>query len=103
MMPPAMGPMIQTNQLAQLPEASAGPNQRAGFIAAPVYGPNAMMSNAITSPIVSPAVFDQGPRGSTAVPNTAKTRKNVVVASITMPLPDAMPCASAGVPPPPAS
>ena len=46
-----------------------------------------MMSNAITSPIVSPAVFDQGPRGSTAVPNTANTRKNVVVASITMPLP----------------
>jgi len=61
------------------------------------------MSNAITRPIVSPAVFDQGPRGSTAVPKTANTRKNVVVASITMPLPAAMPCASAGVPPLPAS
>src|SRR5262245_65721866 len=101
MMPPAIGPMIHTYQFAQLPEASAGPNQRAGFIAAPVYGPNAMMSNAITRPIVRPAVFDHGPRGSTAVPNTANTRKNVVTASITIPLPAAMPSASAGRPPPP--
>ena len=62
-----------------------------------------MMSNAITSPIVRPAVLDHGPRGSTAVPKTANTRKNVVVASITMPLPAAIPDASAGVPPPPAS
>src|SRR4029450_792880 len=103
MMPPATGPMIQTNQLAHSPETSAGPNQRGGVIAAPVWGPNAMMSNAIASPIVSPAVFENGPRGSTAVPKTAKTSKNVVVASITMPLPVAIPSASAGVPPPPAS
>jgi hypothetical protein len=61
------------------------------------------MSKAITRPIVNPAVFDQGPRGSTAVPKTAKMRKNVVVASITMPLPASTPSASAGVPPLPAS
>src|SRR5262245_8143487 len=103
MMPPAIGPMIHTYQFAQLPDARAGPNHRAGFIAAPGYGPNAMMSNAITSPIVSPAVFDHGPRGSIAVPNTANTRKKVVTASITMPLPAAIPWASAGVPPLPES
>src|SRR5262245_21495477 len=101
MIPPAIGPMIHTYQFAQSPDASAGPNHLAGFIAAPVYGPNAMMSNAITRPIVRPAVFDHGPRGSTAVPNTANTRKKVVTASITMPLPAAMPSARAGVPPPP--
>src|SRR5215510_16461381 len=75
------------------------PNQRAGFIAAPVYGPNAMMSNAITSPIVKPPVLFQGPRTSTAVPKTANTRKNVRIASITMPLPTEIPGPRAGAPP----
>ena len=103
MMPPAIGPTIQTYQSAQSVVARAGPNHRAGFIAAPVYGPKAMMSNAITSPIVSPAVFENGPRSSTAVPKTAKTRKNVVTASITMPLPTAMSSPSAGMPPIPTS
>src|SRR3990170_7281658 len=103
MIAPARGPTIHTYQLSHAPAASAGPNQRAGFIAAPVYGPNAMMSKAITRPIVRPAVLENGPRSSTAVPNTAKTKKNVMTASRTMPLPAAKPSASAGVPPPPAS
>ena len=44
------------------------------------------MSKAITSPTVRPAVFEYGPRSSTIVPNTAKTRKKVVTASMRMPL-----------------
>jgi hypothetical protein len=71
MIPPAIGPTVQTIALAHSPPINAGPNHRAGFIAAPVYGPNAMISKAITSPIVSPAVFSHGPRSSTAVPKTA--------------------------------
>ena len=71
MMPPAIGPTVHTIASDQRPPISAGPNQRAGFIAAPVSGPNAMISKAITSPIVNPAVFSHGPRSSTAVPKTA--------------------------------
>ena len=103
MMAPAIGPTIHTTELSQSPPTSAGPNQRAGFIAAPVSGPNAMMSNAITRPIVNPAVLFQGPLSSTAVPNTAKTRKNVRIASMTMPVPTDTPGPSAGAPAPPAS
>src|SRR5215210_699059 len=84
-MAPATGPTTHTHQSSQVPVATAGPNQRAGFIAAPVQGPNAMMSNAITRPIVSPAVLLNGPRSSTAVPNTANIRKNVATASSRMP------------------
>ena len=80
---PAIGPTIQTYQSSQRPPTSAGPNQRAGFIAAPVNGPNAMMSNAITSPTVNPAVLFQRPVDH-CVPKTAKTRKNVQTASMTI-------------------
>ena len=37
--PPAIGPTIQTYQSSQCPDASAGPNQRAGLNAPPVHGP----------------------------------------------------------------
>ena len=39
MMPPAIGPAIHTHQSVHVPVTSAGPNQRAGFMAAPVSGP----------------------------------------------------------------
>ncbi len=87
MIAPAIGPTIHTTASSHTPPTSAGPNHRAGFIAAPVYGPKARMSNAIASPIVKPAVLVHGPLPSTAVPNTTKTRKKVRIASRTMPVP----------------
>ena len=57
------------------------------------------MSIVITRPIVNPAVFANGPRSSTAVPNTAHTRKNVSIASSTTALPTANPSPTAGMPP----
>ena len=68
-----------------------------------MIGPKAMMSKAITRPIVNPAVAWNGPRSSTAVPKTAKTRKNVPTASSTIALPLAICEFSTAAPPVPAS
>ena len=54
------------------PRRTAGPNQRAGFIAAPVSGPPMKMSAATARPMARPPIF--GARGSIAVPNTATTQ-----------------------------
>ena len=75
---------------------SAGPNARAGFIAAPVSLPVAKMLTVITSPTTSPPSF--GPRGSSAVPKTAIIRKNVAMASMPMPWTRLTPALSAGTP-----
>ena len=59
--------------------ARAGPKARAGFMAAPVNGPMARMSAATVRPMPNPPIF--GARGSTAVPQTAVTRKKVAMSS----------------------
>ena len=99
MMPPAIGPTIHTHQFDQSFVIKAGPNHRAGFIAAPVRLAPTKMSIVIIKPIVKPAVIAKDPRSSTAAPNTAQTRKNVKIASITTALPSARPGATAGMPP----
>src|SRR3954451_11536880 len=90
--------MIQTYQLSSRPEAIAGPNQRAGFIAAPVSGPPMRMSAVIANPMARPPVL--GPRGSTAVPNTANRTSAVRTASIAIQPPAPTPSPRAGVPMP---
>src|SRR5262249_46635572 len=99
MMPPAIGPTIQTHQFVHVPVMSAGPNHRAGFIAPPVRAPTARMSIVITRPIAKPPILFQAPRSSIAVPNTVQTRKNVATASTSTALPIAYPVITAGVPP----
>src|SRR5881397_1295077 len=99
MMPPAIGPTIQTHQFVHVPVISAGPNHRAGFIAAPVRAPTARTSIVITRPIANPPTTLIAPRSSTALPKTAHTRKNVATASTSTALPIAYPEATAGVPP----
>ena len=56
MMPPAIGPTIHTHQLDQSFVINAGPNHRAGFMAAPVRLAPTKMSIVIMRPIVKPAV-----------------------------------------------
>src|SRR6266567_421184 len=80
-----------------MPEASAGPNVRDGFIEAPVKGPAAMMSRAMVSPIASGKI-DFGARSSTAVPKITSTRKNVSTASIMIPFRNGTFAARLGVP-----
>src|SRR6476660_8516517 len=99
MIPPAIGPAIHTHQWVHVPVTSAGPNQRAGFMAAPVRGANASMSIVITNPTVNPAVLANGPRSSTTVATNAHTRKKVAVASTSTALPIAYPDITFGVPP----
>src|SRR6266581_3085644 len=65
----------------------AGPNHRAGFIAAPVKGPPIMMSSAMVSPIARPPTALKEPLGSIPVPYTTETRKNVRMASTRMAVP----------------
>src|SRR6478752_3557689 len=88
MIPPAIGPAIHTHQSVHVPVTSAGPNQRAGFMAAPVRGPTA-----------NPAVLANGPRSSTTVAKTAHTRKKVATASTSTAFPIAYPDMTLGVPP----
>ncbi len=57
----------------------AGPEARAGFMAAPVSGPMANMSAVTVRPMPKPPIF--GARGSTAVPRTAVIRKKVAMNS----------------------
>src|SRR5207245_1680223 len=64
----------------------AGPNHRAGFIAAPVKGPPIKMSIVIVMPIANPPTAWKDPLGSIPVPNTTKTKKNVRTASTTIPV-----------------
>ena len=81
------------------PVTSAGPNQRAGFIAAPVAGPAKKMSPTIAMPIGRPATIEKVPRESTATPMITIIRMKVATASIKMPLLVVTPSASAGTPP----
>ena len=60
-------PVKQSNKRWSITYATAGPNTRAGFIAAPVSGPPNKMSSVIVDPITRPATY-RGPRSSTAVP-----------------------------------
>src|SRR5207245_1464505 len=99
MIPPAIGPAIHTHQSVHVPVASAGPNQRAGFMAAPVSGPTARTSIVITNPTVNPAVFANGPRSSITVAKTAHTRKKVATASTSTAFPSMYPESTLGVPP----
>ena len=64
---------------SKIPLTIAGPNDRAGFIDAPVSGPIARMSAVTTRPMAKPPTL--GAAGSTAVPNTTKMRKNVAITS----------------------
>src|SRR5687767_8527071 len=93
---PTNGPIHHTYQSVKLPDATAGPNQRAGFIAAPVSGPPMRTSAVTARPMARPPIF--GARRSTAVPKTASSSTTVRIAS-TMMAP-AMPMAgsTAGVP-----
>src|SRR6478672_10330589 len=99
MIPPAIGPAIHTHQSVHVPVTSAGPNQRAGFMAAPVRGPTASTSMVITRPTVNPAVLANGPRSSTTVAKTAHTRKKVATDSTSTAFPIAYPDITLGVPP----
>ena len=54
------------------------------------------MSKAMVRPMPNPPSF--GARASTAVPKTAKTRKNVRTVSMKIPVPAVVPLASPGVP-----
>src|SRR2546428_4530677 len=99
MIPPVIGPAIHTHQSVHVPVATAGPNQRAGFMAAPVSGPTARTSIVITSPTVNPAVFANGPRSSITVAKTAHTRKKVATASTNTAFPSVYPDSTIGVPP----
>src|SRR5207247_1758311 len=71
----------------QTPATSAGPNDRAGFIEAPVIGPVARMSIATVRPIPNPPILTVFPRSSTAVPNTDVTSRKVVTNSTTRSVP----------------
>ena len=77
---------------------SSGPTARAGFIAAPVYGPPMQMSSVIVKPIARPAIVANAPRGSAAVAKITQTRKKVSTASIATPPNPLMPGASEGAP-----
>src|SRR5205814_5363757 len=72
-----------TYQFSSAPAANAGPNHRAGFIAAPVSGPPIRMSAATARPIAIPPRL--GARASTAVPNTTRIRITVRTASMAIP------------------
>ena len=52
---PRIGPTQYATCPSHCPATSAGPNARAGFIAAPVSGPPTRISNSSTSPIPNPA------------------------------------------------
>src|SRR5579883_2895000 len=90
------GPIQKTYQSLQKPEASCGPKARAGFIAAPVSGPPTRISIITVRPMPKPPIL--GARASTAVPNTASTKKKVNTASRKMAVPTETPGASAGEP-----
>ena len=76
----------------------AGPNQRAGFIAAPVNAVPMNMPAVTVKPIARPAILPNDPSGSIAVANITHTRKNVRMASIRTPCPVDICVATAGVP-----
>src|SRR2546425_1426659 len=99
MIPPAIGPAIHTHQSVHVPVATAGPNQRPGFMAAPVSGPTARTSIVITSPTVNPAVFANGPGSSITVAKRAHTRKKAATASTNTAFPSVYPDSTIGVPP----
>src|SRR5229473_1132779 len=75
----------------------AGPNQRAGFIAAPVRPPPTKISIVMVSPITSPAMA-LAPRWSTATPNTEYIRKKVMMISARTAVAVPTPSPTAGVP-----
>ena len=93
---PSRGPIHHTYQFAKAPDATAGPNQRAGFMAAPVKGPPIRMSAATARPIAIPP--SRGARRSSAVPKTAMTSRTVSTASMAMPVIGVTPWPRAGVP-----
>ena len=92
------GPAYQTQPLAQWSPTSCGPKAREGFSAAPVNGPPNSTPIEIVRPIASPATALNGPRVSTAAPNTTSTRKNVKTASSRKPELASTPWPSAGTP-----
>ena len=65
---PRNGPIQYTYQLSKNCATTAGPNHRAGFMAAPVKGPPIMMSREIVSPIARPPTALKEPFGSIPVP-----------------------------------
>src|SRR2546428_5046496 len=81
------GPIQYTYQLSKNCATMAGPNHRAGFMAAPVNGPPIMMSSEMVSPIARPPTALNEPFGSIPVPYTTKTKKNVRMASTRMAVP----------------
>src|SRR5881396_1188770 len=80
------GPIQYTYQLSKNWETTAGPNHRAGFMAAPVSGPPIMMSIEIVRPIANPPTALKVLFRSMPVPYTTLTRKNVRIASTRIPL-----------------
>src|SRR5437762_13731771 len=72
-------------QLSKNWDTTAGPNHRAGFIAAPVKGPPIIMSIEIVSPIANPPTALKLPFGSIPVPYTTNTRRKVRIASTRIP------------------
>src|SRR6266480_884795 len=85
-MAPKKGPIQYTYQLSKNCATTAGPNHRAGFIAAPVSGPPIMMSIEIVRPMAKPPTALKVPFGSIPVPYTTVTRKNVRIASTRIPV-----------------
>ena len=62
------GPRIQIQKLSNVPETSAGPNQRAGLNAAPETAASASTPIEMMRPIGRPARMPNAPRLSTATP-----------------------------------
>src|SRR5439155_2164053 len=82
----AQAPAIGASQYAQCHcqyiSSSAGPNERAGFIDAPLTAPPARMSNATVRPIPNPPILTARPRSSTAVPKIDVISKYVRMNSV---------------------
>src|ERR1700744_1325316 len=106
-MAPTIGAVIYSQALLKLPVAIIGPSARAGLKGAPVRAPPMMILRVSVIPIASGARLPARP--ATAVPSTTVTRKKASMASIMKPasgvivtvvVPRARPCASAGMPSP---
>ena len=86
--------------MLQSPDTKAGPNQRAGFKAAPVIGPTEKIIPVIVNPIGSPGSAAAALRLSTATPNITNIKSEVHKISAIAPELIDVPFAIAGKPKP---
>src|SRR3954471_9920527 len=98
----AHAPAIGASQYAQCHRqyiiSSAGPNERAGFIEAPVTAPPHRMLNATVRPIPKPPLLTAGRRSPTGVPKIDVINKNVMMNSAASTVPIVAHGAGRGMP-----